>query len=75
MSTGFAEQVHLEPISEGGGSIYAEYIECHTYQPDSLGLLVVHGHNMDEHSVTVDMWVRADQVRALRDALNKMLGE
>lgn len=70
-------QLHLEPIANKNGfGTLAEYVEVHTYDQGDrmLALITVHGANTDNEDQTVDLWVREDEVRALRDALNQVLG-
>lgn len=70
-------QQHLEPYIERTDSgLMTSWVEVHTYNPDStLALVVVYGNNSDDNSASVDLWLTYDEVKAIRDALNKILGD
>lgn len=69
-------QVHLDVLNERTESgLLVQYVEIHTYESGDLGLLCVHGTNMDNESQSVDIWYNESEIRQLRDAINQVLGE
>lgn len=79
MTVKLKPQVHIEPHQEVNGfGTLSEWIEMHTYNPDditALALLCVHGSNMDNFGVTVELWLTAEQIVAIRDGLNQLIEE
>ena len=73
-------QVHIEPYKENDmHGLLSEYIEMHTYDVDdsvtSLALITVHGWDANDRVRTVELWVTADQIAAIRDGLTQLLEE
>jgi len=79
MSSKLKSKVHVQPYEgKNGFGTLCEWVELNSYDVEdehSLALITVHGFDADSEERSVDLWVTAKQVKAIRDGLNQLLEE
>lgn len=67
---------HLTPYeTETDRGTLTEWIEINTYEELTLANLSICGNNANYDQSSIDLWVTEEDIRSIRDALNKVLGE